>query len=62
MIYCKTYDEARLAVIHLLSDDTIQEYSIFEIKYVPGDRICPYHVETKDFTDKELEIMAKLGD
>ena len=62
MIYCHTYDEARLAIIHSISDDTEQFWCSYEIHYDPEDRNYPFKVEEFSFSSNELKTMSELGD
>ena len=62
MIYCKSYDEARLAIIHSLSDTTEQFWCNYEIKYDPNDRNYPFKVDQWCFSTEEFNKMCEMGD
>lgn len=62
MICCRTYNDARLAIINLISDTSTQEYREFKITYNLDDRKYPFIVETKVFSYDEYTEMCEMGD
>lgn len=62
MIYCRTYDEARLTIIHDISNDTEYCRCEYKIHYTPEDKKYPYKVECFDFTSEELDKITKNED
>lgn len=54
MIFCKTYDEARLVIINAISDFNTCDIAGFNIIYIPNDPDYPYRVEKKKFSKNNI--------